>query len=186
MGYKIGKIYRIYKIDDPTINYIGSTFTTLRQRFMKHKGNANELGSRRKSVICDYLTKYNKDDFKIILLKEYLVYAETQKDTKHLRAYEQLWINKFRLKKNCINKCNPLNIKRFYVANYRIVNKEKLKIYDKNKRDRKSLLEKEKEKEATKKLASRKVECTICKSIVGIYKLNRHQKTKKCISLSKK
>ena len=36
MGYKIGKVYRITKIDDPTINYVGSTFTTLRQRWKAH------------------------------------------------------------------------------------------------------------------------------------------------------
>jgi len=210
MGYKIGKIYRIYKIDDPTINYIGSTFTTLRQRFMKHKGNSNEKRWKRASVICEYLKKYDKNDFKIILLKQYLVYAETQKDTKHLRAYEQLWINKFRLKKNCINKCNPLNIKRFYKNNYYINNKEKIikyqhnynsnennkkkisltkKIYrekniDKIKKQKKEYYKKNKEKIC--KSQNQKIECPLCKSIVGKNKLNRHQKTKKCISLSKK
>ena len=217
MGYKIGKIYRIYKIDDPTINYIGSTFTTLRQRYSNHKTN------KKSCSIAKLFDEYGIDKFKIILIKEYEVYAETQKDTKHLRAYEQLWINKFRLKKSCINKLNPLNIKRFYDSNYYINNKERKIIYqneyykknkdivlkkanlyhNNNKEERKIykegyyeknkdiLLENQKQyyesnKNEINKKRKDKIECPLCKCIINKVCLKRHQKSKKCISLSKK
>ena len=104
MGHKIGKVYRIVKNDDPTINYIGSTFSELKVRWSWHRSLTSGC------AISEYIQQYGKDAFKIILIKEYLVYAENQKDAKHLRAYEQLWINKFRLKGNCINKINALTI----------------------------------------------------------------------------
>jgi len=37
MGYKIGRVYRITKNDDPTINYVGSTFSQLKVRWSEHK-----------------------------------------------------------------------------------------------------------------------------------------------------
>ena len=154
MGYKIGKVYRIVKVDDPTINYIGSTFSELKLRWSLHKKTSN-------CSIGEYFDEYGKDKFKIILIKEYVVYAENQKDTKHLRAYEQLWINKFTLKKSCINKVNALNY----------LKKEKYKEY------------KKKYYENNKDKISQKIECSICKSLISKKHLSRHQKTKKCANI---
>lgn len=89
---KTGKIYKIIHTQS-NICYIGSTFNTLRDRFRKHC-----LSS--KCVISEYFEKYGKDNFKIILIKEYNVI-----DRVHLEAYEQLWINKLK----CINGQSAFN-----------------------------------------------------------------------------
>ncbi len=129
MTYRIGYVYRITKIDDPTINYIGSTFTTLRQRWRNHKKDGN-------CSISKYLDEYGRDQFKIILIKEYLVYAENQKDNRHLRAYEQLWINKFRFKKCCINENDALPLlKKEKARKWKQNNKEKIKQHLENNRE---------------------------------------------------
>ena len=211
MGYKIGKVYRITKNDDPNINYVGSTFTTLRQRWNIHKKND--------CSIKKYFDEYGIDKFKIILIKEYEVFAENQKDTKQLRAYEQLWINKFRIKKCCINKrdafrlLNKEKIKEYrennkekfkeYYEKYYENNKEKFKEYQKKFREnnREKILEekknyrennKEEINEKSKKYyqdnkdkilerLKGKIECPICKSLITKRHLSRHQKSKKCI-----
>ena len=122
MGYKIGKVYRITKIDDPTINYVGSTFGELKLRWYLHKQNNSSCS------IKEYFDKYGVDKFKIILIKEYEVYAENQKDNKHLKAYEQLWINKFKLKNCCVNKINCMKLlpEKIYSLLYRSNNIEKI------------------------------------------------------------
>jgi hypothetical protein len=194
MGYKIGRVYRITKNDDPTINYVGSTFSQLKVRWRSHKSKA---GNNNSCCIGEYLDKYGVDNFKIILIKEYLVYAENQKDTKHLRAYEQLWINKFTLKKCCINKkysCNLLKKERHNERNklYEHNNKDKVllsrkKYYQKNKQEKKK-----KRKEFYKNNKSivlekmkEKVECPICQCVITKQYLKKHQKTMKCINASK-
>ncbi len=89
---KKGIIYKI-TCNITNENYIGSTFSELKIRWNHHKNTTS------KCCIGEYFDKYGIDKFKIILIKEYEVFVETQKDNKQLRAYEQIWINKFRLKK---------------------------------------------------------------------------------------
>jgi len=203
MGYKIGRVYRITKNDDPTINYVGSTFSQLKVRWSEHKNKKKNHCSIRK-----YLDKYGADNFKIILIKEYLVYADNQKDTKHLRAYEQLWINKFKLKKCCINmkgtieylklQRNRTRAKSYYEKNKNKVdcyrkewtkrNLEHIKQYKKENRIKNSEHIKKRDKEYYEKNKDRlkeKIECPICNSLIARYNLNGHQKTKKCINASK-
>ena len=175
MGYKIGKVYRITKNDDPTINYVGSTFTTLRQRWSNHK--ASNFCS-----ISEYFNKYGIDKFKIILIKEYEVYVENQKDNKQLKAYEQLWINKFRLKKCCINKRDAfviINQKKYYEI-YKKEILEKQKIYYEINKEKKKEYSRNYTKINKEKL-SQKVNCPICNSLIRKDCLKKHQKTKKCL-----
>ena len=57
---------------------------------------------------------YGIQNFKIILIKEYMVYREHKKDHRHLFVYEQLWINKMK----CINiQCaiNPLKYNKLII-----------------------------------------------------------------------
>ncbi len=185
MGFKIGKVYRIVKVDDPTINYIGSTFTTLRQRWNIHKNKTHN-----KCSIGEYIDKYGIDKFKIILIKEYKVCAETQKDNKHLRAYEQLWINKFRLKKSCINKKEALCfLKQQIRKKWRDNNKENRKVYHKeyfnkyykNNSEKLKDYQKEYKKNNSEKIKE-KIECSICKSLICKRYLYKQIKTIKCIN----
>jgi len=97
MLYKTGKVYRIICLPEPDIQYIGSTFNTLRHRFTTHKSVYKRWlnGIIKKCVsIFPYFKKYGVKNFKIVLIKEYLVCAKNNKDHKHLSVYEQLWINK--------------------------------------------------------------------------------------------
>ena len=126
MAYRIGYVYRITKNDDNNVNYIGSTFQTLQQRWNVHKTGKCSIGK--------YLDKYGCENFKIVLIKEYLVCAENNKDFRHLRSYEQLWINKFRFKKCCINKYDSFCLLkkekyREYYNKYRQEHKEQKKEY---------------------------------------------------------
>tara|TARA_R110002020_G_scaffold313285_1_gene528578 strand:- start:29 stop:661 length:633 start_codon:yes stop_codon:yes gene_type:complete len=122
MAYRIGSIYRITKIDDPTINYIGSTFKTLQQRWRVHKSKKENGCS-----IGKLLNKYGCDKFKIVVIQKYQVC-----DDKHLRAYEQLWINKYKMNKSCINKQDAFCIlKKEQKKQYRLEHREEMKEYQK-------------------------------------------------------
>lgn len=106
---KQGKVYKIIHTQSD-ICYIGSTFNTLRDRWGKHYKTA-------KCAISKYLEEYGRDNFKIILIKEYEVI-----DRAHLEAYEQLWINKLK----CINCQSAFTIKKLVKKDYRYQNKEQI------------------------------------------------------------
>ena len=105
---------RIYKIIDTQSNtcYVGSTFNSTRDRFMKHKRSFREWenGKYPEVSIFPYFKKFGLDRFKMILIKEYQVC-----DRAHLECYEQLWINKLKP----INKYNPFRIDRYAAKQYR-------------------------------------------------------------------
>ena len=86
---KTGKVYKIICSLTNDI-YIGSTFNTLRDRWMTHKNRYRQYQKNpsRNMSIHNYFDKYGIDNFKIILIKEYEVV-----DRNHLESKEQLWIN---------------------------------------------------------------------------------------------
>lgn len=94
MLYKKGKIYKIVH-NQSNLCYVGSTFDELRNRWQNHK-RAAKCDKQKPCCIHKYLQQYGPENFKCILIKEYNVV-----DKYHLRAYEQLWINKL----------NSINIK---------------------------------------------------------------------------
>ena len=146
-----GHVYIIICNVNPKIYYIGSTFNELKQRWKCHK--KNHINSETKCSISKYFEKYKIENFTMKLLKSYNVYREHNKDNKHLRAYEQLWMNKLR---DCCNERNSFNIlwkkdKQITDRKYRKKNTEHLKItkkeyYDKNKEEIKKYAEENKEK----------------------------------------
>lgn len=87
---KIGRVYKIVN-KESNITYIGSTFLKLNKRWRKHKNTLRKGGCS----IALYLQIYGIENFNIELIKEYNVVCKM-----HLRAYEQLWMNKL----TCINK----------------------------------------------------------------------------------
>jgi hypothetical protein len=119
----IGRIYRI--IDSQSdLCYIGSTGSSLKLRWKRHKDHYQKWvkGKSSEITIYPYFKQYGITRFKIVLIKEYNVF-----DKKHLEAYEQLWINKL----CCVNKRNPICIKRMYHSDYRCKNREKVNEYHK-------------------------------------------------------
>ena len=137
MSISTGTIYRIICLPEPSIQYIGSTFNQLKQRWSKHKQHYNEWinkNRKRKLSVYPYFEKYGIENFKLVKIKQYQVYRENQKDHKHLHVYEQLWISKT---KN-VNLKNTFSIKYLTNKDWRRRNKEKLKknkkiYYEKNK-----------------------------------------------------
>ena len=130
MLYKTGRIYKIIH-NQSNFCYVGSTFNQVRHRWQKHKDSHKYC--KHKCSISKYFDKYGIKNFKCILIKEYSVV-----DRKHLRAIEQIWINKL----NSINKNNSIPFlwmdkKQLY---YRVNNKKKIsergKLYRERNRDK--------------------------------------------------
>ena len=206
-----GNVYQIICLPNPDLRYIGSTFDTLRNRWQKHKSNYTSWleGKRDKCSIFKYFKEYGIDNFKILLLKSYIVCADNKRDHKHLSVYEQLYINKFK----CVNEKSPFTIEWVqkkkiaeyhveyqaknkekiaeYIAEYQAKNKEKIaeyktEYYSKNKEKfaKKNAEYKAKNKEKISKSAAEKIMCE-CGSIVTKGVLSRHKKTQKHQNLIK-
>lgn len=109
----LGIVYRIICLIDPAINYIGSTSSPLRFRWQEHKKDYKKWkGENRGKSGCSiykYFELYGIEKFKILPIKEYEVI-----DRFHLRAYEQLWINRT----NCVNSLSAFAIKKLTKRKY--------------------------------------------------------------------
>lgn len=197
-SYQVGMIYQIYYINDPKINYIGSSFNGINKRWTYHKTDYNKyLNDDRKpaSAIYPYFKEFDIKNFEIKELKKYNVI-----DNNHLKMYEQLYINKYK----SVNKINPFNIlasedKKKYKKEYSIKNKDKISQYskqryannkeyfdnyveenrDKIKEYKAQHYQKNKEKVAEK--AKERILCIICNKEVTKCKYVRHCKTKQHI-----
>lgn len=186
-----GHIYIIICIQNPKIYYIGSTFNQLRQRWKHHKDDYNKSNNNRPLSIYKYFDKYGIDNFTMKLLKSYDVVRTHSKDTNHLRAYEQLWINKM---KSCCNKLSafmPLT-KKYLDKEYREQNKEKIRkkkkeYFEKNKEkiSEKAKEYREKNKDKISEKDKDKITCE-CGCIINKRGLLRHQKNQKHLNLLKK
>lgn len=155
MSYKLGTVYRIVCLSNPELPpYIGSTFNELRHRWTQHKQDYQKYlkgGKFHNLSIYPYFSLYGIENFKIIKIKEYLVYREHEKDRKHLSVYEQLWLNKL---KN-LNKFRAFNIKHIYFSNY-----------DKNRKNK-------------KKEYNSQIHYCPCGKTITLHSKSRHEKTKK-------
>ena len=126
MSQQVGKVYKIVcGLSDDV--YIGSTFNELKHRFQGHKKGYKRCTTENKRVLYQLFDKYGIDNFKIILIKQYMVC-----DRSHLRMYEQLWINKTK----CINMVSAFGIDYLTIKQYRIKNKDKIKHYKINNKDK--------------------------------------------------
>jgi hypothetical protein len=110
-----GIIYKIYHKTIPDIVYIGSTICRLSTRWKRHKigfSKWNKGYTTSKCSICPYFKEHGIKNFDCIILEKYKVI-----DSKHLDAYEQLWLNKIdNINKNSV--FNPLkNYKKYYKQN---------------------------------------------------------------------
>lgn len=184
----IGHVYRIIHLDSD-ICYVGSTINTTRARWQQHKSVYKDwLNDKEKYstiAIYPYIEKYGFDRFRMILIKSYNVY-----DKKHLRAMEQLAINKF----TCVNTICALsligvNSMSKHYDKYRYLNNrekklEQSKIYRETHKQSISDWKKSyylQNKQSIKEQRSVKVTCD-CGSIICKAALSRHKKSAKCIT----
>jgi hypothetical protein len=191
MSYKIGNVYRIICLIEPNLNYIGSTFDTLRNRWQNHKSKFLK-NYKKQCCIKPYFEKYGIENFKIILIKEYKVV-----DKKHLEAYEQLWINKTK----CVNEKSAFTIPFVAKKKYYLQSKEYMKTYKNMEKriarkkewmleNRDVILEKAKKRREEKRdeineKQNEKITCE-CGCIVARCGRKRHEKTKKHLNLMSK
>jgi hypothetical protein len=205
----IGHIYKIICLVDSKFCYIGSTFNTLNERFQQHRDSFIKwLKNERTGMSCfPFYEKYGIEKFKIILIKSYEVCKTHCKDSKHLRAYETLWINKTK----CCNLLLPINYlkkqkiqwfnKEYFQNNKEAIYKQqkqyqqdnKEAISERNKQyrqdNKKKISEQKKQyrqnnKEEIAKKSAIKITCE-CGCILVKRSLTRHKKSKKHIDLMK-
>ena len=176
---KIGKVYKIICSQSNDV-YIGSTFNTLRDRWMEHKNRYRvyQKDPSRSMSIHKYFDKYGIENFKIILIKEYEVV-----DRKHLESKEQLWLNKLKnINKNSAFNVIPKLAQQISKYNYKLKNKDKIQeYYENNKNKIKEKIKEyyEKNKDKVRINQSEKKKCQICNCEVRKGAFKRHEKTKK-------
>lgn len=140
----IGKIYRIIHLDSD-VCYVGSTSKSVEFRWSNHITSYDRWLNGGVCVgIYPLFQLYGIERFKVIVEKEYDVCDRNQ-----LRAYEQLWINRF--KKTAVNKNAAFNLNilirnRYYKANkemclakvkqWQEANKDKMKQYREANKDK--------------------------------------------------
>lgn len=160
----IGRVYKIIH-NQSDICYVGSTINELRVRFSQHK-----RATTSKYSIVSYMKQHGRDNFKIVLIKEYDIV-----DRKHLEAYEQLWINKL----TCINyKCsfNPLRSRK------ELMNIEKKEYYKSNKEaiSERDQVYRSNNKEAISERRKKQITCD-CGTTLRSSDRSRHERSKKHI-----
>lgn len=180
--YENGKIYKIVN-DELNLTYYGSTISTLTKRLSQHKNNSKDINKQLSSKIL-FSTEINP--------KIYLVELFSCNFKIELERRERFYIEN----NDCINKSIPSRSKKEWQED----NKEKTalkgkkwyqdnkdktilrsKIYAENNKEEIILYKKEyyqKNKEEISLKEKEKINCS-CGSVVGIYKIRRHEKTKK-------
>jgi len=100
----IGRVYKIITNCSDEKIYIGSTQQECERRWQEHTCHYKlwKNGKTNYTSSFDLFEKYGIDNCRIVLIKQYEVV-----DEKHLRVYEQLYINKFKP----INKVNSFFIR---------------------------------------------------------------------------
>ena len=162
-----GQIYKIVHCEEPdTCLYIGSTVTTLKQRWCVHKVDSRRYNSK----FNLHLREHGVDNFKMVPID-----TVTFDNVSELRKVEERYRCELKPLLNthsCYTGLSKKEYSKFYDKIYRKNHPEK--IAAKNKR----FYAKHKEKI----LNSRKVSiiCPRCHACVRKPSLNRHQKTYKC------
>ena len=122
MHFSTGFIYKITCKLDKNFIFVGSTFTSIIHRWKSYLCQYNKyLENGEKYMACyPYFSKHGINNFDIELLNSYTVCRETRRDFKHLRMYNQLYLNKYK---------NAINIKKAFNPLAKLDYKAKSKIY---------------------------------------------------------
>jgi len=192
-------VFYIYKMKG--INYVGSTID-IKQRCWKHNDKCwNENSNAYNSLLYRYIREKN---IKIEL--EILGVYKRECNNRIRLLVEQYYINLHDSVNNGFNNINAFtNRKKYYEENKDKINKQRKKHYEENKekinniknkryKENKEYREKIKQKrnkyyqenkEKVNQKRKIKINCCLCGSLISKYQIKRHQKSKKCKSLSK-
>ena len=181
--YQIGIIYKIYYNKDPNKYYISSKLNTINDAWDLHIKEYSKYiagDNVQSKFIYLYFKMYGIYNFDICEIKRYYVIDEL-----HLKAYEQLYINKYK----CINLIYPFNI---ISNNYKIQMIIKIKELHKfnlqsmhkhlgNYLKHKASVEYQKKSYNTyiKEKMVKKMFCKSCGCVIRISNYNRHITTRK-------
>lgn len=203
-------IYQILYNNNPTIHYIGSSMNNeVKYRWRDHKADYKKYLdniNNKRSEIYKYFKEFGIENFIIKKIKTLEII-----DREHLKAYEQLYINKLKP----VNKLNAFNIlakedrktyytkyneehrehrqeyakqryqnNKEYFNNYKEENKEKIKQY----KHEYYLRQKENNTDQYKKLQENgkdKVKCNICNTNISKKHFKEHTRTQKHIDNEK-
>ena len=131
-----GFIYRITCLENPKINYIGSTLMPLSKRWQSHKDDFKKWLKHPENKHCSiypFMKEIGFKKFKLLLIKEYIVV-----DKDHLKVYEQLHMNRYQIKKyGIVNICHSLKgysckfFGRYTKRKYALDNNEHIQEYQK-------------------------------------------------------
>ena len=139
MHFSTGYIYKLTCRVDSKFLFIGATFNSIFQRFKSHICQYNKyLENGQKYMVCyHFFKKHGINNFDIELLKSYVVCKELPRDFKHLRAYQQLWLNKYKHSINLKHPFNPLKKLEYKATSkiFREYNKEYFKQINKKYRE---------------------------------------------------
>jgi len=167
-------VFYIYKIKN--VNYIGST-NDIKRRCWGHKSSCwNENSKDYNCLVYQYIREKN---IKIEL--EILFCYKGNCSNRIQRLVEQFYINKYDSKNNGFNTDNAFTNHKKYQKEYK--KKYNVKNYEKNKEIKKKWYEKNKERLSQKRKG--KINCCLCCSLVRKSDIKRHQRSKRCKSLSK-
>ena len=108
MHFSTGNIFKITCNSDSKFLYIGSTFTSIFQIWKSFLCQYKKymIDQKKFMVLYPYFSKHGINSFEISLIKSYTVCRQTRRDFTHLRAYHQLYLNKY---KKAINRKQPFN-----------------------------------------------------------------------------
>jgi len=145
---------KIYKIESTLGDkvYVGSTCKLyLSQRFQQHKNDFKRWkdGKRNKTTSFDLFDEYGQESCNIILLESYPCSTKDEKNAREAHYIKEL---------NCVNKIIPGRTRKEYRVdnkekiqikdkNYNLINEEKIKKYQKEYREKKKALKKQQQEE---------------------------------------
>ena len=186
IDYANSSIYKLCCRDtDITDCYIGST-TNFRSRKWTHKNSCNNENDKAYNYKVYQFIRDNGGwlNWDMILIEKVNVI-----DGNELRKEERKWIEQLN---STLNQTIPTRTIKEYYENNKMEKREYQKEYRENnkeiineKKKRYYEINKVKIKEQKNEKRNKKVECPICKSIINMSGLSRHQKSKKCINASK-
>lgn len=185
--YQNGKIYGIHY--EKKIIYIGSTIRTLIERFGEHKYDM----TRRNSPLYQFMKENDLSKFNIVLIEDFPCNSKKELNNReglYQRKYKDTLLNdriEGRTKKE-YHEDNKKQIKK-YMYEYRIKNNDKLKEYDKNRKNKEERYKKHNEwskipenklklKEKERERRKNKIICP-CGSKYSIRIKPKHFQTKK-------